>query len=178
MTPEFWISIATLIGAVIVTPLLVAYISRSGKRTDAEAARLLQQQTWARQDAVADKVEQVRVQTEIVAKQAEIAAKLLVENQETVAAVAKESAKDTSDKLTVIHTLVNDKLTATIKKVIAATLGKVDALEALDRAMPSPETKAAILAARAEIADDEATLKERATAQGIAEKQEKAALLK
>jgi hypothetical protein len=148
-------------------PALVAWVQSRNRRAE-------KKQDYAREDAVA--------------KQAAEAARLLVERQDAIAARATETAKllatntaavaesaqRTSDKLDVIHVLVNSNMTAAMQAEFDATTREAAMIQEvmdLKRAAgtaPTVEALAALESARAKIAQLGATLADRldATAAG------------
>ena len=101
------------------------YMSGRVRRAD-------KREDWAREDAVAARVEEARTQAataarlllerqDAIAAQAREAAALLLANNEAVAATAAE----TQGQLQVIHTLVNSTLTGAKQAQLEATLGQL-----------------------------------------------------
>lgn len=105
----------------VIGPAVLSFLTNRQRRAD-------KREDWARQDAVAAKVdaaarqaataaELLRLRQEQVAAQAAEAANLLLAANERVAAAAAE----TSGKLDVIHLLVNSNLTIAQQRELAAT---------------------------------------------------------
>ena len=105
---------------VVVGPLLLSYLN--GRQAQAKETR-----DYAREDAVAVKVEEAAARTAAVAVKAEEAADLLLEAQERtirrtdeVARLQAESTGDIGAQLIQIYTLVNSDMTAMMEALLAS----------------------------------------------------------
>ena len=136
---------------------------------------------WRRQDIVADRAakaaQAITIGMKETADQAQVAAKLLVINNEAVASTAAV----TQSKLDVIHTLVNSNMTAAMQAELDATvreLAMMNEVIALNRAAgrePSKEALGAIVDTGAKIAELRAALADRLKQTQVAESQAAAA---
>jgi len=130
----------------VVGPAVLSWLSSRQRRAE-------KREDWARQDAVAAKVDAAAV------KAAEAAELLLAANER----VAKAAA-DTNSKLDVIHVLVNSKLTETEQRVVDAmtitlkTMKEVVSLKEQLNVTPSPQSLAHIRETEDRIAELERDL--------------------
>ncbi len=149
----------------VVAPTILALITNRSRRAD-------KAQDWARIDAVAA---QAKADAVVAREGQEKAAQLLAENNKIVA----ETARDTTERLTVIHTLVNSNMTAAMQENLDATVRERVALKAQEAMLISfqhmvpPELSAAIALAEAKISELTIQLNDRKRQQGIVEAQEK-----
>jgi len=162
---------AVLISAIVAVSTAVQLVLTS------RAKRKEKDQDYAREDAVAKQAAEaarllVERQDAMASKAAE-AARLLAVNTAAVtetAHVAAESAQRTSDKLDVIHILVNSNMTAAMQAELDATVREAAMIqEVMDLKMaagtqPAVEALAALESARKKIGELGAALKDRVQA--------------
>jgi hypothetical protein len=148
------IAIASL---VLLGPLLLAWLNGRQRRAE-------KREDYARQDEVAERATEV-------AKQAQEAATLLVEDNQRVAKAAALATSKTFGKLDEIHTLVNSNMTAAMQAEFDATvrelamMREVIGLHAAAGRAPSTEAESAVTATESRIAELRAALEDRHTAQ-------------
>jgi hypothetical protein len=155
------------IGDAVLISAIVAISTAAQLVLTSRAKRKEKDQDYAREDAVA--------------KQAAEAARLLVERQDAMASKAAEAARllavnteavaktaqRTSDKLDVIHTLVNSNMTAAMQAELDATvreaamIQEVMDLKKTSGVDPTVEALAALKSARNKIAELTSTLTDR-----------------
>jgi uncharacterized membrane-anchored protein YhcB (DUF1043 family) len=98
----------TIIVALIVAvlaPLILGYLTNRARRAE-------KLEDWARQDVVAEKIEE---QAQLLLERDAVTAKLLEDNNQLVA----DTASATQDQLQVIHGLVNSDMTRIIEEKLA-----------------------------------------------------------
>ena len=167
-----WIALIVAVPALL-GPVIVARITNKQRRAD-------KIEDWAREDAVAAKAELVakqaeeaarllRARTDEVAAKAEEAAALLLEANERVALQSTTAYKVTTGKLDQIHELVNSNMTALLQDQVLVNEQLLVALQLFARDNPLPEAVATIEATKAKIAELRARLTDRAAATKVAD---------
>jgi len=162
MTPEMIAAYGALTVAVLGSFVLPIVKSSMDNRVRAVELRTKE----ARDDLLADRVNEVR-------KQAERAADLL----KASTAAQASAAKSTNDKLDVIHTLVNSNMTAALQAELDATISQLAMMQemmALKQASghePLPDVLAAVERTKARIAELRSTLADRLKAANVVQEQ-------
>jgi len=152
-----WLALIVAIPAML-SPVIMSWLTN-------RQMRLGKAEDYARQDAVAAKVDAA------AAKAAE-AAKLLLAANERVAA----TTVITNGKLDVIHTLVNSSLTTAVqdsldaRRISLALMLEIVELKKVAGKQPTRESLAAISSVKAKIAELETLLADRLRAQDAIEK--------
>lgn len=175
------IAIVVAVPPLISVPFMAWLTSRNlrkDKEKDAEIRKEERVESEARQDEVAAKAAEAAQRLidrqDTLAHQADAAAKLLAENTAKVA----ESAKITSDKLDVIHLLVNSNMTAAMQAEFDATtrelamMHEVVELKKATGQQPSVLALAAIDATNARLIELRATLDDRLRQAKVVDKQQ------
>jgi hypothetical protein len=145
--------------ATVISPSILAIITNVFRRIE-------KREDWKREDK---KEKEKAEKAEEVAKQAERAAKLLLESNERIAAAAAESTKSTNAKLEVIRVDVNSNMTAAMKAELDATEGQVALLREVVELKkvagtnPTKQALAYIESKEMRINELKATLKDRLT---------------
>lgn len=179
----------------VVGPSVLAFITGRQRKADrieeSKLRREEKEQDWQRQDDVAaqavkaaslaqEAVAAQAIQAAEAATQAAEAARLLVESNEAVAEIARETNTRLDSKLDIIHTLVNSNMTAAMQSEMDSTIRELAGLKEIVRlnklagSAPSEEALAAILSTEAKIVELQTNLNDRRSQAETAEAQAQA----
>lgn len=162
----------------LLSPLFLSWLTNRNqqkvKELDAELKRREKLEDYARQDEVAERL--VKQQNAAVAKVAEVAESLRVENR-----IVAETTKTTNEKLDVIHVLVNSNMTASMQgELNALRIGLTQMREIIELKkaaglQPTPEVQMSVGSLMGKIAELEAQLADRLKQSKVADKTQEAA---